>query len=482
MPGRNKIPNTSQPFHMTTRMFLTGLCLLLLIQAAPAQQKQQRPNIIFIIADDLGYGNLTAYNPQHKVPTPHIDRLAKEGTKFTRFYSGSTVCAPSRCALMTGKHMGHAYIRGNSRAPLRLQDTTLAARLHNNGYTTGMFGKWGLGEENTTGAPENQGFDAFYGYLNQTHAHHYYTNRLFEIQNGKTVRVELDSTEYTDELIVRKALAFIKENREKPFFLYMPLTIPHAELHVPQQYVQPWLHADGSSRLQPEKPFGTSEVKSYHPQKQPHAAFAGMIGKLDEDVARVLALIKELGLDNNTYIFFTSDNGPHKEGGADPEYFDSNGPLRGIKRDLYEGGIRVPLLVRAPGKIPAGVVRNDIWAFWDMLPTLCGLTNTPAPAGIDGISFTNALHNKQQAQQHSHLYWQFNEKLYKEAVVQGNWKLVRLKPKGKPEIVELYDLRKDIGETNNIAQQHPAKVKELYTLAQQSKTPAELEVFNWKTE
>ncbi|RPD39539.1 arylsulfatase [Chitinophaga barathri] len=463
---------------ITKKIKSLALCTFLFAQAALAQQKQ--PNIIFIIADDLGYGNLTAYNPQHKVPTPNIDRLAKEGTRFTRFYSGSTVCAPSRCALMTGKHMGHAYIRGNSREPLRLTDTTLATRLHNNGYATGMFGKWGLGEENTTGAPENHGFDAFYGYLNQTHAHHYYTNRLFEIQQGKTVRVALDSTEYSDELIVQKALGFIKENKDKPFFLYMPLTIPHAELHAPQKYLQPWLNADGSSKLQPETPFETAEVKSYHPQKQPHAAFAAMITKLDEDVARVLSLVKELGLDDNTYIFFTSDNGPHKEGGADPEYFDSNGPLRGIKRDLYEGGIRVPLLVRAPGKVPAGAVCNDIWAFWDMLPTLCGLSGSPFSANIDGISFTNALQGKKQDQQHPYLYWQFNEKQYKEAVVQGKWKLVRLKSKGQPETVELYDLDKDTGETNNIAKQNPARVKELYALAQQSKTPSELALFDWK--
>ncbi|WP_295117847.1 arylsulfatase [uncultured Chitinophaga sp.] len=465
---------------MNIRNKMIALAMALYAPAAMAQTK--KPNIIFIIADDLGYGNLTAYNPGHKVPTPNIDRLAKEGTKFTRFYSGNTVCAPSRCALMTGKHMGHAYIRGNSREPLRLQDTTIATRLHNNGYTTGMFGKWGLGEENTSGAPEKHGFDAFYGYLNQTHAHHYYTNSLLEIQNGKTVRVPLDSTEYSDELIVQKALSFIKSNKDKPFFLYMPLTIPHAELYVPQPYLQRWLNADGSSKLGPETPFVTAETKSYHSQPQPHAAFAGMITKLDEDVARVLALVKELGLDDNTYIFFTSDNGPHKEGGADPEYFNSNGPLRGIKRDLYEGGIRVPLLVRAPGKVPAGVTRNDIWAFWDILPTFCDLTNAPVPGNIDGLSFTSALAGKKQVQQHPYLYWQFNEKQYKEAVLQGDWKLIRLKAKGQPEVVELYNLRSDIGETHDVAKQQPAKVKELYTLAQQSKTKPENSIFDWDIE
>jgi arylsulfatase A-like enzyme len=207
-----------------------------------------------------------------------------------------------------------------------------------------------------------------------------------------------------------------------------------------------------------------------------------MITKLDEDVARVLAQVKELGLDNNTYIFFTSDNGPHKEGGADPEYFDSNGPLRGIKRDLYEGGIRVPLLVRAPGKVPAGAVRNDIWAFWDILPTFCDMSGARVPGGIDGLSFKAAIAGKKQTQQHPYLYWQFNENQYKEAVLQGDWKMVRIKAKGQPEKVELYNLRSDVGETNDLAKKQPAKVKELYSLAQQSKTKAEAKVFDWNIE
>lgn len=441
---------------------------------------QQRPNIIFIVADDLGYGNLTSYNPSHKVPTPNIDRLAAEGTRFTRFYAGNTVCAPSRCALMTGKHMGHAYIRGNAGAHLRGQDTTLAEYLQADGYTTGMFGKWGLGEAGTAGAPEHKGFSAFYGYLNQTHAHHYYTNYLFEIQNGRSVRVPLDTTAYTDDLIMQKALGFIRSNSSHPFFLYLPLTIPHAELHVPDAYMAPFRHADGSSKFAPETPFVQKGKVTYRSQEQPRAAFAGMITKLDEDVARVLALVKELGLDNNTYIFFTSDNGPHHEGGADPAFFNSGGPLRGIKRDLYEGGIRVPLLVRAPGKVPAGAVRDDIWAFWDIMPTLCRLAGTRPPRNIDGISFTAALTGKVQKAKHPWLYWQFYEKqYYKEAIVQGHWKLLRLKPKDGPETVELYDLSNDIGETRNLADQQAGKVSELLAVARKAKTPAEHEAFRW---
>ncbi|UYQ94033.1 arylsulfatase [Chitinophaga horti] len=466
---------------MNLKLLLFTAILAFCAPAVNAQQ-HKKPNIIFIIADDLGYGNLTSYNPSHKVPTPNIDRLAKEGTKFTRFYAGNTVCAPSRCALMTGKHMGHAYIRGNSREALRAQDTTIATRLRNNGYTTGMFGKWGLGEENTSGAPEKHGFDAFYGYLNQTLAHRYYTGSLVEIQQGKSVPVTIDSTQYTDDLIMQKALGFIKSNKDKPFFLYLPLTIPHAELHVPQSYIQRWLNPDGSSKFGPETPFVAAPTASYRSQPQPRAAFAGMISRLDEDVARILAQVKELGLDDNTYIFFTSDNGPHKEGGADPEYFNSNGPLRGIKRDLYEGGIRVPLLVRAPGKVPAGAVRNDIWAFWDILPTFCALSGARVPGGTDGLSFTQAIAGKPQQEQHHHLYWQFYEKVYKEAVVQGDWKLVRIKQKGEPEIVELYNLRYDLGEQQNVAKQQPVKTKELYDLAQQSKTKAEAKVFDWDVE
>ncbi|GEP96652.1 arylsulfatase [Chitinophaga cymbidii] len=455
---------------------LLAACLLIHTAAAA----QQPPNIIFILADDLGYGNLTSYNPSHKVPTPHIDQLAKEGTRFTRFYSGSPVCAPSRCALMTGKHMGHAYIRGNAGQALRPQDTTLAERLRANGYVTGMFGKWGLGEAGTTGAPEHKGFDAFFGYINQTHAHHYYTNRLFEIQNGQSVKVPVDTTAYSDELILQKALGFIRENKNKPFFLYLPLTIPHAELHVPEPYMQRFRNEDGSSKLGPEMPFVQKGKVTYRSQEQPHAAFAGMITKLDDDVARVMALVKELGLDNNTYVFFTSDNGPHREGGADPEFFNSSGPLRGIKRDLYEGGIRVPMIVRAPGKVPADVVRDDIWAFWDVLPTLCRLTGTRTPENIDGLSFTHALTGKRQPVKHPWLYWQFYEKqYYKEAIVQGHWKLVRLKKADQPETVELYDLSSDTGETRNLAATQPAKVKELLAVARQAKTPAENKAFQW---
>lgn len=461
--------------------FLTLVVVGLLHPSAVCGQQSasvKRPNIIYILADDLGYGNLSCFNPNSRVSTPNIDRMAKQGTQFTRFYAGSTVCAPSRCALMTGKHMGHAYVRGNGDVSLREQDTTLAQRLQANGYATGMFGKWGLGREDDAGSPERQGFDEFFGYLNQRHAHNYYTSFLFEVKNRQIRKVPMDTTQYTHDVIMERAMGFVTANRNKPFFLYLPVTIPHAELKTPAQYMKPFLNADGSSKLPPETPF-YQQGRTYSTQLQPHAAFAAMVTKLDSDVGRLLALLKELGIDDNTYVFFTSDNGPHKEGGGDPEFFNSSGPLRGIKRDMYEGGIRVPMIAWAPGKVPAGRKCADIWAFWDILPTVGQLTGVSTPPTIDGISFVPALTGKSQTKQHPYLYWQFNEGLLKEAIVQGNWKLVRLKAKGKPEVLELYDLSTDLAEVHNLITTNPAKVKELRALMVQAKTPAENALFDW---
>jgi len=459
-----------------------ALLLLCVSGSAMSQVAKKKPNIIFILADDLGYGNLTSYNKNSPIPTPNIDRLASEGTKFTRFYSGSTVCAPSRFSLMTGQHMGHAWVRGNSKAKdgtgaIRPQDTTIAQRLQKNGYHTGMFGKWGLGDQETKGAPHLKGFNEFYGYLDQAHAHDYYTNRLYEIRDQKTQEVRVDTTEYTQDLILNKAIGFLKSNKDKPFFLYLPLTLPHAELKVPAALLKKYQNADGSSVFGPETPF--EKKGNYDSQLQPRAAFAAMVSKLDSDVGRILELVKQLGIDDNTYIFFTSDNGPHKEGGADPVFFNSGGPLRGVKRDLYEGGIRVPLLVRAPGNVPTARVSHDQWAFWDILPTVGQLTSTSVPGKIDGISFKAALSGKGQQKQHEYLYWQFNEGGLKEAITQGDWKLIRFKKQGESEVLELYNLKSDIGEKNNIASGSPGKLKELRTLLSQAKTPSENKTFDW---
>lgn len=460
---------------------LVLLAMIFFAHTAVAQQPSnghKRTNIIFIIADDLGYGNLSCYNPTSRFPTPNIDGLAAQGTRFTQFYAGSPVCAPSRCALMTGYHMGHAYIRGNANQHLRPEDTTLAQRLQANGYATGMFGKWGLGEENDSAAPQFKGFDEFFGYLNQTHAHHYFTDHLFELKNKQLKQVATDS-QYSHDLIMAHALDFVRAHKDGPFFLYLPVTIPHAELLLPRQYLQPFLNADGSSKFAPETPFVQKGNVTYHSQPQPHAAFAAMVTKLDSDVGRLMQLLKELNLEDDTYVFFTSDNGPHKEGGADPEYFNSSGPLRGIKRDVYEGGIRVPMIVRAPGKVPAGRTSSQVWAFWDVLPTLCGLTNTAAPGNIDGLSFAPTIQGKPQAQQHDHLFWQFNEGLLKQAVLKDNWKLVRFKKKDEPEVLELYNISKDMGEKHNLAAQYPDRVKALQVLLKQSVSPAQNAAFDW---
>lgn len=457
------------------RFVLTGCALLTTILT---QGQTRKPNIIFILADDLGYGNISAYNSKSPIKTPNIDRLGQEGIQFTNFYSGNTVCAPSRCALLTGKHMGHAYIRGNTRLPLRTEDSTLAQLLQANGYRTGMFGKWGLGEAGTTGSPEIKGFDTFFGYLNQQHAHNYYTDYLFEVKEGQISRVPRDTNVYSQDEILQHALSFINDNKDKPFFLFLPFTLPHAELAPPAADMQAFLNADGSSKFGPETPYERKNG-TYRSQENPHAAFAAMVTKLDRNVGEISALIKQLGLDDNTYIFFTSDNGPHREGGADPVYFDSNGPLKGIKRDLYEGGIRVPLLVRAPGKVSAGQVSSIPWAFWDVLPTLSDITHSPVLSRIDGLSYTKALNGTKPTRQHDHFYWQFNEGGLQEALLKDDWKLVRFKKRGTPERFELYHLSEDIGEEHDLAAKYPQKVKALSRLMLQSKTPAENPEFDW---
>ena len=460
-------------------VFLATLLFSGIIVQTTAQTRQARPNIIYIMADDLGYGNLTCYNPGGRVPTPNLDAMARQGTRFSRFYAGSTVCAPSRCALMTGKHMGHAYVRGNGEVPLRTTDTTLSQRLKASGYVTGMFGKWGLGTENTAGAPQLKGWDEFLGYLHHRHAHNYHTDHLWQVRKGQLSKMPLDSATYTHDLIVGRAMDFVRENRAKPFFMYLPITLVHAELSTTAADLKPFLNADGSSKLGPEKPYFKNRPPSlYATQTQPRAAFAAMLTRLDGDVGRLMALLKSLGLDKNTYFFFTSDNGPHKEAGADPEFFDSNGPLRGVKRDLYEGGIRVPMLVQGPG-VPAGRVSDVALANWDIQPTLCALTGTPVPVA-DGISFVGLLRGGAAPAPGRTLFWQFNESELRQAVSQGDWKLIRFKNGGQPERLELYNLTSDLGETTDLAAQQPQRVAALRTLLQQAQAPAEHALFDWK--
>jgi len=429
---------------------------------------REKPNIIFILADDLGYGDLSCYG-QTRFPTPNLDRMAAEGIKFTDHYSGSTVCAPSRSSLMTGLHTGHTYIRGNKavqpegQEPLPASTVTMAKLLKQAGYTTGAFGKWGLGPPHSEGDPNNQGFDEFFGYNCQRIAHHYYPWHVWNNQE-KIILNENEGTRkgvYGPNLIHEKALAFIENNKDRPFFLFMPSVIPHAELFAPEKYMKKF-----RGKFDPEKSYkGTDSGPRfrngpYGSQPEGHAAFAAMVALLDEQVGEILAKLKALHIDENTIVLFSSDNGPHLEGGADPDYFNSNGPLKGYKRDLYEGGIRVPMLARWPGKIKAGSVSEHISAFWDLMPTFCGIADAQSPKEIDGISFLPTLLGKSHSQEeHEFLYWEFHERRSTtQAVRMGKWKGVRPDP-GQP--IELYDLENDIGESQDLSDDHQEIVQKM---------------------
>jgi len=417
-------------------------------QAGPAQ-----PNIIYILADDLGWGDL-GINGQEKFDTPHLDKLAADGFVFNNHYTGSTVCAPSRCSLMTGKHTGHATIRGNSslrtkgRVSLLDSDVTIAELLKEAGYATGASGKWGMGEANTDGAPWKQGFDYWFGYLNQRNAHAYYPPFLYENEEKVVLEGNLDGKrkQYSQDLIMDRALQFVRDHEEGPFFLYLPVTIPHAELHLPDSLLE------GFKGLFEEQPFVAKESSTYGSQDYPHAAFAAMVTKLDSDVGKLRTLLSELGLTEKTVILFASDNGPHHEGGGDPPFFDSSGPFRGIKRDLYDGGIHTPFFVTWPETIKSGQSSDHISAFWDVLPTIAELAGASVPVDTDGISFANELFGREQAK-HTHLYWEFIFKQEaRQAVRFGDWKGVRY---GIDSPVEIYDLKADPGETTDLAPLNP---------------------------
>jgi len=451
----------------------------------------QKPNIVYILADDLGYGDLSCYGQKH-FQTPNIDRLAKEGMLFTQHYSGCPVCAPSRSSLMTGQHTGHTPIRGNKewkpegQWPLPASSITIPEMLKSVGYTTGGFGKWGLGFVGTEGDPNSQGIDQFYGYNCQRLAHNYYPGHLWDNQQKIVLAGNAGDQfgEYAPELIQQHVLQFIENNKNKPFFLYYANTIPHAELLLPQKNMEAF-----RGKLLPEKSFkGTNPGDKgfregpYGTQPEAHAAFAAMVTKLDQQVGEVLDKLKELGLDSNTLVIFSSDNGPHQEGGADPDYFDSNGPLRGYKRDLYEGGMREPMLARWPGKIKAGSRSEHISAFWDVMPTIAALTGAKTPANIDGISFLPTLLSQKGQQQHDYLYWEFHEQKGRQAVRKGNWKLVCYQVQDPAKATtELYDLGSDIGETKNVAGLHPEIVEELSALMKGARTPSEVFTFRSET-
>lgn len=428
----------------------------------------EKPNVILIVADDLGYGDLGSYG-QKRILTPRLDQMAREGMRFTSFYAGSTVCAPSRCVLMTGLHTGHSYIRGNQRIPLPDESLTIAEVLQSAGYQTGGIGKWGLGNEGTSGSPIVQGFQDFFGYLDQGHAHNYYPS--FLILNDQKIPlknvvpdekpsgagVASDKIQYSHDLFIQGALSFIDLYKDKPFFLYLPLTIPHAN------------NEAGMDGME------VPELGPYADQDwpAPQKALAAMISRLDSDVGRILDRLNEWNLDSKTLILFTSDNGPHKEGGNDPGFFNSSGGFRGIKRDLYEGGIRVPFLARWEGTIPENVVSNQVAGFQDIFPTLSELAAAQdhTPHTIDGISLVPTLtQNPQLQKQHSHLYWEFHEQGGKTAVRKDEWKAIFFHSTKK---IELYNLDQDPTESREISSANLMLTMELRKLMESSRSPSE---------
>jgi arylsulfatase A-like enzyme len=452
-----------------------------------AEKPKQLPNIVYILADDLGYGDLSCYG-QKKFSTPNIDRLATQGMLFTQHYSGCTVSAPSRSSLMTGLHTGHTPVRGNKswepegNWPLPANTLTVAGMLKLKGYVTGAFGKWGLGYINTSGAPDLQGFTEFYGYNCQTLAHNYYPDHLWHNQE-KVLLHENDNKgkgAYSPDLIHAAALAFIEKNKNNQFFLYYPTTIPHAELSAKEEYMKKF-----RGKFLPEKEFkGVDDGKNfrqgpYGSQPESHAAFAAMITQLDDYVGEIVAKLKELGLENNTIIMFTSDNGPTLEGGADPDFFNSNGELRGYKRDIYEGGIRTPLIVKWPGRVKKGSTSDHASAFWDVLPTFAEISGSEVPE-TDGISFLPELIGKKQ-KKHEYLYWEFHEQGGRIGVRMGDWKALRYNVNKTPQgAVELYDLKNDPGETKDVASLHPDIVKRMEEIMKEAHSPSEVFPFSYE--
>jgi arylsulfatase A len=459
-------------------LMFVGAAAVLVQAASPAPvQRPGPPNILLIQADDLGYGDVGVYG-QTRFATPNLDRLAREGTRFTQYYAGSTVCAPSRAALLTGKHTGHGAIRGNGSpgggdVPLPQQEVTIAEVLKAAGYRTAIIGKWGLGEAGSGGTPDKQGFDYSFGFLDQRHAHRQFTDHLW--RNGEIVQVDLEH-DYVNDLFTKEAAGFVERADPRPFFVYLNYTVPHAELRVPEESIAPFRgkfeERPFSNPAADAKPSGSrpgEPTLGYRSQPAPFAAFAGMVTRMDRDVGRLADLIHARGLDDRTLILFMSDNGPHKEGGADPAYFNSSGGLRGIKRDLYEGGIRVPMIARWPGTIPAGRVSDQVWAHWDMMPTLAALAGAHAPSGLDGISMVNPLLGKAGVE-HAPLYWEFHESGFQQAARIGRWKAVRLKPGAA---LELYDLESDVHETTDVAASHADIVARMERYLSSARTESE---------
>lgn len=503
-------------------MKLNLLFLLLLVVALGCSSVQKekepvKPNIIYILADDLGYAELGCYG-QEKIETPNIDALAKNGMRFTQHYAGAPVCAPSRCVLLTGKHLGHAQIRGNDewkergdvwdfeamskdpnlegQRPLKTGTNTIGSLLQQAGYKTGVVGKWGLGAPLTEGIPNKQGFDFFYGYNCQRQAHTFFPLHLWKntdkvLLNNKLVSPSTklptgadiyDETSYADfwlndysaELMQGEVIDFIQDNKDQPFFMYYANPIPHVPIQAPKRWVDYYLKKFG-----PEEPYIGD--KGYFPHRYPHAGYAAMISYMDEQVGEIVSTLKELGLYENTIVIFSSDNGPSYVGGSDSPWFDSAKPFKSEvnwgKGNVTEGGIRVPMIVQWPAKIKAGTESNHISAFYDVLPTLCAVAEVEVPNDIDGKSFLPTMLEIQGQDEHEFLYWEFPAYGGQQAVRMGKWKGIRRNIfKDKLEI-QLYNLDEDIQELNDVAEQYPEVVMQIRKIFENEHVPAELERF-----
>ena len=468
-------------FLATLSVLGTGTALLPAINCKKTSSK--KPNIIFIMADDLGYSELGCYGQKY-IKTPNIDRIADEGMRFSDFYSSSAVCAPARCSLMTGKHGGHAFIRDNygvggrdsfrGQLPLPEATETIASVLKRSGYVTGCFGKWGLGEPGSSGDPLKLGFDRVYGYNCQRHAHNLYPR--FLVKDDKNEMLEgnergLTGKHYAPQLIADEMLNFIRKNQDKPFFVYFPTVIPHLPLQVPEteleQYEGNWIETAYSG-------------KSYQPHPKPRAAYAGMISFMDKQVGRLMNLLKELKLDDNTIVFFTSDNGTtYLEKQVDYDFFNSVAGLRGLKGSLYEGGIRVPMIVRWPGRITAGTSSNMPAAGYDMLATLAEAGSAEIPEFTDGISIMPTILGKSSRQKyHDYLFWDFAGYGKQIAVRLGKWKGIKTNIKNKNDVpLELYDLENDPGEKNNLAAEYPDIIARIEKIMLEARTKPQTERF-----
>ncbi len=476
-------------------MHLPVVIILIGMYGCSLSKEPAKPNIVYILADDLGYADLSCYG-QKNFSTPNIDKMAREGIRFTNHYSGSTVCAPSRSVLMTGQHSGHTPIRDNKEVgeegqyPLKDEAFTIAEMLKAAGYATGAFGKWGLGFVGTEGDPNRQGFDEFYGYNCQRFAHRYYPKYLWDNNH----KVELPGNDWTKNIsyapdfIHGKAIKFIEKNKDRPFFLFYPTTIPHAELIVPDDESfknykdnfeeRPYSGGNAPSREAASYGPGIS-ISGYCPQEYPKATFASMISRLDRYVGDIIQRLKELGLDENTLIVFTSDNGPHGEGGIHPDDFDSNGRLRGMKRDLFEGGIRVPMIARWPEKIRGGRETDLISAFWDIMPTLADIAGAYPPNNIDGISMLPTLMDIKGQDTHDHLYWEYHSQGGKQAVRKGKWKALRLNYRDKSKTtVLLFNLDDDPSEERDIADCYPELTKEMIEILENESTYSDIFPFH----